>query len=90
MLAFWLGLLPYSVTSDVHTEAAMTKSKIDEILQQLHNYPDSGNVPVEVAAKHDNVSVRTVRRRYPMVQLSPARCGVSVGYLRHRGGRPTA
>jgi hypothetical protein len=68
----------------------MTKSKIDEILEHLHNYPDSGNVPVDVAAKHDNVSVRTVRRRYPIIKLSPGRYGVSVGYLRHRGEQPTA
>jgi hypothetical protein len=43
-----------------------------------------------VAAKHDNVSVRTVRRRYPIIKLSPGRYGVSVGYLRHRGEQPTA
>ncbi len=68
----------------------MNKSKVDEILQQLSTYPDSAKVPVDVVAKHDNVSVRTVRRRYPIIKLSPGRYGVSVGYLRHRGEQSVA
>jgi hypothetical protein len=42
-------------------------------------------VPTAVAAKHDHVSERTVRRNYPLIKLSERRYGVSVGYLRHRG-----
>jgi len=62
----------------------MSPTQIDEALQRLPNLPDTAVVPVPVAAKHDNVSERTVRRNYPLIQLSPGRNGVSVGYLRSR------
>jgi hypothetical protein len=55
------------------------------ILTRIPVLPDTAVVPIAVAAVHDSVSERTVRRTYPLVQLSPGRCGVSVGYLRHRG-----
>jgi hypothetical protein len=42
-------------------------------------------VSTAVAAMHDNVSERTVRRSYPLIKLSDRRYGVTVGYLRHRG-----
>ena len=59
---------------------------IDEILKRISDpsYPDSAVVPIPVVAKHDNVSERTVRRRYPLTKLSERRQGVTVGYLRHR------
>jgi hypothetical protein len=63
----------------------MRQTDIDEILKRIQTLPDSAVVPIQVAAEHDNVSVRTVRRCYPLVKLSPNRSGVSVGYLRHRG-----
>jgi hypothetical protein len=56
----------------------------EEILKQFADLPDSAVVPTSVAAKHDHVSERTVRRRYPLIQLSERRYGVAVGYLRHR------
>lgn len=62
----------------------MTPSRIKEILESIPRLPDSAVVPVPVAAAHDNVCDRTVRRTYPLVQLSPARHGVLVGFLRHR------
>lgn len=77
---------------EIHTEATVS-TRIDEILKRLPNLPDSAVVPTAVAAAHDNVSDRTVRRTYPLIKLSPGRYGVRVGYLRHRGeltASPTA
>lgn len=62
----------------------MKEAEIDEILRRIPSLPDSAVVPVPVAAKHDGVSTRTIRRNYPLIQLSPGRNGVSVGYLRNR------
>lgn len=62
----------------------MPRTEIDEILQRIPNLPNTAVVPVAVAAKHDSVSERTVRRCYPLVKLSPNRSGVTVGYLRNR------
>jgi hypothetical protein len=62
-----------------------SRDQIQKILQQIPNYPDTAVVPVAVAAAHDHVSERTVRRNYPLKQLSERRHGVTVGYLRHRG-----
>ena len=56
----------------------------DEILKRFDELPDSAVVPTAVAAKHDNVSERTVIRNYPLIKLTERRHGVSVGYLRHR------
>lgn len=56
----------------------------EEILKRFADLPDSAVVSTMVAAMHDNVSDRTVRRNYPLIKLSDRRYGVSVGYLRHR------
>ena len=63
----------------------MTRPEIDEILKRIHLLPDTAVVPIEVAAAHDNISARTVRRTYPTVKLSPGRKGVRLDYLRNRG-----
>jgi hypothetical protein len=65
-------------------------SPLDEILKRFSDLPDSAVVPTAVAAKHDSVSERTVRRTYPLIKLSERRYGVSVGYLRHRGAQTAA
>jgi hypothetical protein len=62
----------------------------EDILKRIADLPDSAVVPIKVAALHDNVSERTVRRTYPIVKLSPRRDGVRVGYLRHRDIPQTA
>ena len=62
----------------------MTGTEIDQILQRLPKLPDTAIVPLPVAAAHDNVSILTVRRNYPLVKLSPNRRGVLLGYLRNR------
>lgn len=62
----------------------MTVDRINEILSRISKLPDTAVVPVPVAAAHDNVSERTVRRTYPLVKLSPGRSGVSVKFLRSR------
>jgi hypothetical protein len=59
-------------------------SSLDDILKRFADLPDSAVVPTAVAAMHDNVSERTVRRNYPLIKLSERRFGVTVGYLRHR------
>jgi hypothetical protein len=55
--------------------------------------PGTAVVPVAVAAAHDGVSVKTVRRHYELVTISPRRLGVTVAFLRDktrfpRSGRP--
>jgi hypothetical protein len=65
-------------------------SPLDEILKRFADLPDSAVVPTAVAAMHDNVSERTVRRNYPLIKLSERRFGVSVGYLRHREAQTAA
>jgi hypothetical protein len=62
----------------------------EDILKRFADLPDSAVVSTAVAAMHDNVSERTVRRRYPLTQLSERRHGVTVGYLRHRGPQSAA
>jgi hypothetical protein len=62
----------------------MTDAEIATVLKRIPHLPDTAIVPVAVAAEHDSVSARTVRRTYPLVQVSPGRKGVSVGYLRNR------
>jgi hypothetical protein len=57
----------------------------DERLKNFNDLPDTAVVSIAVAALHDSVSPKTVRRNYPLVQLSTRRYGVRVGYLRHRG-----
>jgi hypothetical protein len=64
-------------------KADMSPAQIEQILQRMPKLPDTAVVPIAVVAEHDNVSPRTVRRRYPLVKLSPNRSGVSVGYLRN-------
>ena len=63
--------------------------KAAEILRRFGELPDSANVPVAVAAEHDQVSEKTVRRSYQTIPLSPGRRGVNVGWLRSRG-KPSA
>ena len=65
-------------------------SSLDDILKRFPDLPDSAVVPTAVAAMHDNVSERTVRRNYPLIKLSERRFGVSVGYLRHREAQTAA
>ena len=62
----------------------MSPEKIQAIIERMPSLPDSANVPIEVAAEHDGVSSRTVRRHYQTVDLAPNRKGVNLGWLRHR------
>jgi hypothetical protein len=62
----------------------MSPERINEILARIPSLPDTAVVPVAVAAAHDHVSTRTVRRTYPLVKLSPGRSGVMLKYLRDR------
>jgi hypothetical protein len=57
----------------------------EERLKLIPRLPDSAVVSVAVAALHDDVSEKTIRRSYPLIKISERRYGVSVGYLRHRG-----
>jgi len=55
---------------------------ITDILRRFDELPDDAIVPTAVTAAVHNVSPRTVRRRYPSVQLSPNRKGQRVGTIR--------
>jgi hypothetical protein len=62
----------------------MSPEAIRAELKQLADKPDSAFVAVQVAAAHDGVSEKTVRRDYPLIQLTERRKGVRLGFLRHR------
>jgi hypothetical protein len=62
----------------------MTPERIAEILSRLPTLPDTAAIPVPAVAVHDGVDKKTVYRNYPLVDLSPGRKGVLVGYLRKR------
>jgi hypothetical protein len=55
-----------------------------QILKNLSIMPDSAVVPVPVAAIHEGVSRRTIKRNYPRVKISDTREGVLLGYLRRK------
>jgi len=54
------------------------------LLELLPQLPDTAKVPLPVAAAHEGVSVRTIKRNYPLIKLTDHRDGVSLGYLRHK------
>jgi hypothetical protein len=68
----------------------MSPDKIDEILRRSAKLPDTAVIPVPAVAIHDNVSERTIRRNYPLVEISPGRHGVRLGYLRNRTAQSAA
>lgn len=63
----------------------MIRRDFSALLSRIDSLPDSAVIPITTVAEHDNVSPRTVRRNYPLVQLTERIKGVSLGYLRHRG-----
>jgi hypothetical protein len=67
----------------------VTEDQIQQILKRIPEMPRTAFVPPIVAARHDNVSERTVRRRYQVEKLSPGRSGVRVGFLRRDEEQPT-
>ncbi len=68
----------------------MSPADIDEILQRIPKLPDSAVIPILVAAKHENVHERTIRRHYPLVMMGLRKKGVQLGYLRNRQGQSAA
>jgi hypothetical protein len=60
------------------------------ILKQLASLPDSAVVPLPVAAIHEGVSVKTIKRNYPRVKMTERREGVQLGYLRRPREQATA
>jgi hypothetical protein len=61
-----------------------------KILELLPRLPDTAKVPIQVAAVHEGVSDRTIRRNYPLVEMGARLKGVSLGYLRRRISTATA
>ena len=55
-----------------------------QILKNISILPDTAAIPVPVAALHEGVSRRTIKRTYPLVKLSGHREGVLLGYLRRK------
>jgi hypothetical protein len=66
----------------------MKRREFPDLLSRMDSLPDSAIIPVSVAARHDNISERTVRRRYPLVRITERISGVPMGFLRHRGEAP--
>jgi hypothetical protein len=55
-----------------------------KFLEQLDVLPDTAAVPLPVAALHEGVSVKTIKRNYPRVKLTERREGVLLGFLRRK------
>jgi hypothetical protein len=66
----------------------MKARNFSDLLSRMDTLPDSAIIPVSIAAQHDNVSERTIRRRYPLVRITERISGVPMGFLRHRGEAP--
>ena len=56
----------------------MRTRDFSKVLERLDELPDSAVVPIVVAAQHDHISPRTVRRNYPLVKLTTRIRGVRV------------
>jgi hypothetical protein len=54
------------------------------ILKNIALLPDTAVIPLPVAALHEGVSRRTIKRTYPLVKISERREGVPLGYLRRK------
>lgn len=61
-----------------------------EILEQITALPNSAVIPIQVAALHEGVSPRTIRRTYPLEKVSANRVGVRLGILRKRAAMSAA
>ena len=55
-----------------------------QILESIPLLPDTAAIPLPVAALHEGVSRKTIKRNYPLVKLSEHREGVLLGYLRRK------
>jgi hypothetical protein len=55
-----------------------------QILKNIPIMPDTAAIPVPVAALHEGVSRRTIKRTYPLVKISDHREGVLLSYLRRK------
>jgi hypothetical protein len=61
-----------------------------QLLALLPSLPDTAIVPVPVVAVHEGTSRATVKRTFPLVQISPKRFGVRLGLLRARHAEAAA
>lgn len=61
-----------------------------QILKLLAQLPDSAKIPLAVAAVHEGCSVKTIRRRYPLVKTGNRKQAVPLSFLRHGEEKPTA
>lgn len=59
-----------------------------KILEQLPVLPDTAKIPVPVAALHEGVHPRTIKRRYRLIKLSEHREAVLLGDLRRQEFAP--
>ena len=66
----------------------MSPEQIEQAVRRIASLPDSACVPPAVAAAHDGVCEKTVRRLYPTVRIAPNRLGVPVTYLRRNQQQP--
>ncbi len=68
----------------------MSPEAIRAELKQMDNKPASAFVAIPVAAAHDGVCEKHVRRHYPLVTLGARKKGVPISYLRNRRPQPAA
>jgi hypothetical protein len=63
-----------------------------DLVSRFDQLPDDAIIPVTATAQLFNISPRTVRNRFPSVQITPGRLGNRVGVLRSisRGEKPAA
>jgi len=64
------------------------RALIDEIIGNFDRLPDSAVIPSAATARLLSVSVKTVRRNFPTVQISPGRTGQRVGEVRAISQKP--
>jgi len=62
--------------------ASRTYARQADLIRRFDELSEDAVVPASVAAAIHSISMRTVLRQYPLVQLGPRRVGVRVGLLR--------
>jgi hypothetical protein len=77
-------MAPSKVAEQKQRKSEQLSPHYRQILQNIPLMPDTAAIPVPVAALHEGVSRRTIKRTYPLVKLSEHREGVLLGYLRRK------
>jgi hypothetical protein len=65
------------------------KSHDLHLLKIFEHLPPTAVLPIAVAAAHEGVSEKTIRRNYTLIRVSDRRKGVLKGDLQRRGAAAT-